>query len=104
MEPAVCDPSDPSALTEADLPILKEQHEISNEMIKRDREGRGFTFTTTTIDSDWGPCIYKRISGCGPAPSTWRLPLGATCTPACSWATPQYLAISEGRYQHRVCG
>ena len=41
MEPVVCDPSDPSALTEADLPILKEQYEIlAKEMIKRDREGR----------------------------------------------------------------
>ena len=66
MEPVVCDPSDPSALTEADLPILKEQYEIlAKEMIKRDREGRGFTFYHYMIDLTGGPCIYKRISGCG---------------------------------------
>lgn len=51
MEPVVCDPSDPSALTEADLPILKEQYEIlAKEMIKRNREGRGFTFYHYMID------------------------------------------------------
>ena len=66
MEPVVCDPSDPSALTEADLPILKEQYEIlAKERIKRDREGRGFTFYHYMIDLTGGPCIYKRISGCG---------------------------------------
>ena len=64
MEPVVCDPSDPSALTEADLPILKEQYEIlAKEMIKRDREGRGFTLYHYMIDLTGGPCIYKRISG-----------------------------------------
>ena len=41
----MCIRDSPSALTEADLPILKEQYEIlAKEMIKRDREGRGFTF------------------------------------------------------------
>ena len=45
MEPVVSKPGDPSALTAEDLPILKEQYEIlAKEMIKRDREGRGFTF------------------------------------------------------------
>ena len=66
MEPVVCKPSDPSALTEEDLPILKEQYEIlAKEMIKRKREGRGFTFYHYMIDLTGGPCIYKRISGCG---------------------------------------
>ena len=59
-------PTDPSALTAEDLPILKEQYEIlAKEMIKRDREGRGFTFYHYMIDLTGGPCIYKRISGCG---------------------------------------
>ena len=66
MEPVVSKPGDPSALTEEDLPILKEQYEIlAKEMIKRDREGRGFTFYHYMIDLTGGPCIYKRISGCG---------------------------------------
>ena len=66
MEPVVSKPGEPSALTEEDLPILKEQYEIlAKEMIKRDREGRGFTFYHYMIDLTGGPFIYKRISGCG---------------------------------------
>lgn len=66
MEPVVCAPSDPYALTEKDLPILFEQYEIlAKEMLKREKEGRGFTFYHYMIDLEGGPCIYKRISGCG---------------------------------------
>ena len=66
MEPVVCDPKDPSALTEEDIKIVMEQYEIlAKEMIKRDKEGRGFTFYHYMIDLEGGPCIYKRISGCG---------------------------------------
>ena len=66
MEPVVSSPDDPCALTEADLPVLKEQYEIlAKEMIRRDAEGRGFTFYHYMIDLTGGPCIYKRISGCG---------------------------------------
>ena len=66
MEPVVCAPSDASALTEADLPVLFEQYEIlAKEMIKRKSEGRPFTFYHYMLDLKHGPCIYKRISGCG---------------------------------------
>jgi uncharacterized protein len=66
MEPVVCSPTDKNALTKEDLPILFEQYEIlAKEMIKRDKEGRGFTFYHYMIDLKGGPCIYKRISGCG---------------------------------------
>ena len=66
MEPVVCPPGDPYALTEEDLPKLFEQYEIlAKEMIKRKREGRGFTFYHYMIDLENGPCIYKRITGCG---------------------------------------
>lgn len=66
MEPVVCKPDDPYALTEEDLPVLFEQYEIlSKEMLKREKEGRGFTFYHYMIDLKGGPCIYKRISGCG---------------------------------------
>ena len=66
MEPVVCAPTDASALTEADLPELFEQYEIlAKEMIKRKREGRPFTFYHYMLDLKHGPCIYKRISGCG---------------------------------------
>ncbi len=66
MEPVVCAPTDPYALTEEDLPKLFDQYELlAKEMIKRKKEGRGFTFYHYMIDLSHGPCIYKRISGCG---------------------------------------
>ena len=66
MEPVVTAPNDPAALTPEDLEIVKDQYEIlAKEMLKRDREGRGFTFYHYMIDLKQGPCIYKRISGCG---------------------------------------
>ncbi len=66
MEPVVCPPGDPYALTEEDLPKLFEQYEIlAKEMIKRKREERGFTFYHYILDLKNGPCIYKRITGCG---------------------------------------
>ena len=66
MEPVVCAPNDASALTEEDLPKLFEQYEIlAKEMIKRKKNGNGFTFYHYMLDLTHGPCIYKRISGCG---------------------------------------
>ena len=66
MEPVVCPPGDPYALTEEDLPKLFEQYEIlAKEMLKRKKEGRGFTFYHYMLDLKNGPCIYKRITGCG---------------------------------------
>ena len=66
MEPVVCAPGDPMALTEEDLPIVCEQYEkLAELMLKRSREGRPFTFYHYMIDLEDGPCIYKRISGCG---------------------------------------
>ena len=66
MEPVVCAAGDPSALTEEDLPIVLEQYEkLAELMLQRDREGRPFTFYHYMLDLQHGPCIYKRISGCG---------------------------------------
>ena len=66
MEPVVCAADDPSALTEEDLPIVMEQYEkLADLMLQRDKEGRPFTFYHYMIDLTGGPCIYKRISGCG---------------------------------------
>ena len=66
MEPVVCPPGEPYALTEEDLPVLKEQYEkLAFEMLRREREGRPFTFYHYMIDLAHGPCIYKRLSGCG---------------------------------------
>ena len=66
MEPVVCAPEDPSALTPADIEIVKQQYEeLAALMRQRDKEGRPFTFYHYMIDLSGGPCIYKRISGCG---------------------------------------
>ena len=66
MEPVVCAAGDPSELTEEDLPIVLEQYEeLAKLMLERDDEGKPFTFYHYMIDLTGGPCIYKRISGCG---------------------------------------
>lgn len=66
MEPVVCAPGDPSELTKEDMAIVMEQYEkLAELMLKRDKEGKPFTFYHYMIDLTGGPCIYKRISGCG---------------------------------------
>ncbi len=66
MEPVVCAAGDPSELTEADMVIVKEQYEqLAALMLEKDREGKPFTFYHYMIDLTGGPCVYKRISGCG---------------------------------------
>ena len=66
MEPVVAAPEDPGALTAEDLPVVMEQYEqLAKLMLEREREGRPFTFYHYMIDLTGGPCIYKRVSGCG---------------------------------------
>ncbi len=66
MEPVVCAPGDEAALTEQDLPIVFEQYEkLAELMLEREKAGKPFTFYHYMIDLTGGPCIYKRISGCG---------------------------------------
>jgi uncharacterized protein len=66
MEPVVTSPDSPSALTKEDLPVLFEQYEIlAKDMLRGEREGKPITFYHYMIDLEHGPCIYKRISGCG---------------------------------------
>ncbi len=66
MEPVVGPASDPSSLTQEDLPIVLEQYEkLAELMLERRKEGKPFTFYHYMIDLKGGPCIYKRISGCG---------------------------------------
>ena len=61
MEPVVA-----AALTEEDKPIVMKQYEqLAELMLERDKEGKPFTFYHYMIDLKGGPCIYKRISGCG---------------------------------------
>ena len=66
VEPVVAGPEDDYAITEADLPVLMEEYDrLAMEMIKRRKEGRGFNFFHFMIDLEGGPCVAKRLSGCG---------------------------------------
>ena len=66
MEPVVCAPGDEAELTPSDMEIVKDQYEkLAELMLERHKEGRPFTFYHYMIDLTGGPCIYKRISGCG---------------------------------------
>ena len=66
MEPVVADPSEDYAIREEDIPaILKEYDKLAVEYIKRKKEGRGFNFFHFMIDLKAGPCVAKRMAGCG---------------------------------------
>lgn len=66
MEPVVASPDAPYALREEDLPVLFDQYEkLATEMVRREKNGKGFTFFHYMIDLEGGPCIAKRIAGCG---------------------------------------
>ncbi|QIB70576.1 thioether cross-link-forming SCIFF peptide maturase [Aminipila butyrica] len=66
MEPVVAEPGADYALTEADLPqLLAEYDRLAQAMLQRKKEGKDFRFYHYTIDLTGGPCIVKRISGCG---------------------------------------
>ena len=66
VEPVVLPDESEFALRREDLPVLFEQYELlAKEMLKREKEGRGFTFVHFMIDRDAGPCVYKRTKGCG---------------------------------------
>ena len=68
IEPVVSAPDAPYALREEDLPQLFSEYEkLALEMLDRERRGEGFNFYHYTVDLTGGPCIYKRVSGCGVA-------------------------------------
>lgn len=66
LEPVVSLPEEPYSIREEDVPYLKEQYDkLAKEYIKRRKEGRGFTFFHFMIDLTGGPCVAKRLTGCG---------------------------------------
>ena len=68
IEPVVASPDAAYALKEEDLPQLFEEYEkLALEMLRREEKGEGFSFYHYTVDLQGGPCIYKRVAGCGVA-------------------------------------
>ena len=66
VEPVVADEKEEYALQWEDVPkICEEYDKLAKEIIKRNKEGRAFNFFHFMIDLTGGPCVYKRLSGCG---------------------------------------
>ncbi len=66
IEPVVGGEDEPYAIRQEDLPqIMEEYDKLALEYIKRAKEGRGFQFFHFMIDLNQGPCVAKRLSGCG---------------------------------------
>jgi len=67
IEPVVLEDGHPLAIREEDIPEIFDNYDkLYNEMVRRKREGKDeFTFYHFNIDLQGGPCVYKRISGCG---------------------------------------
>lgn len=66
MEPVVARPEEDYALRMEDVPaILEEYDELALEYIRRKKEGKGFNFFHFMINLEGGPCVAKRLSGCG---------------------------------------
>ena len=66
VEPVVAPDTEEYAIKEEDIPKILEEYDIlAKEMIKREKEGKGFNFFHFMIDLTGGPCVYKRLSGCG---------------------------------------
>ena len=66
MEPVVGEEDESYAIRWEDIPKVKEEYDIlAKEYIKRKKEGRGFNFFHFNIDLKQGPCVAKRLSGCG---------------------------------------
>ena len=66
IEPVVAEDGESYEIREEDLRVIFEQYDLlAKEMIKREKEGNGFTFFHFMIDLTGGPCVAKRLSGCG---------------------------------------
>lgn len=66
MEPVVSLPEEEYAIRKEDIPAVCEEYDkLAVEYIKRQKEGRGFQFFHFMIDLEQGPCVAKRLSGCG---------------------------------------
>lgn len=66
IEPVVLEKGHFLELKEEHLPEIFENYDkLYDEMVRRKKEGDEFNFYHFNIDLNGGPCVYKRISGCG---------------------------------------
>lgn len=66
IEPVVASEEESYAIQKEDIPqICEEYDKLAKEYIKRKKEGRGFELFHFMIDLEQGPCVAKRLSGCG---------------------------------------
>ncbi len=66
VEPVVADPKEPYALREEDIPqLLAEYDKLAVGLLERHKRGQGVNFFHFMIDLSGGPCVAKRLSGCG---------------------------------------
>ncbi len=66
IEPVVGEDSDFYSIKKEDLPQIFEEYDVlAKEMIEREKAGKGFQFFHFMLDLDGGPCVAKRLSGCG---------------------------------------
>ena len=66
MEPVVAPPEEAYALTEEDVPkVCQEYDKLAQTMLERKKEGKSFNFFHFMIDLSGGPCVAKRLAGCG---------------------------------------
>ena len=66
VEPVVAGPEEGYALKKEDIPkLLEEYDKLAAEIVKRKKEGKGFNFFHFMINLEGGPCVAKRLSGCG---------------------------------------
>ena len=85
IEPVVASPEEEYAIREEDLPVILEQYDqLAAEYIKRKKEGRGFNFFHFMLDLKAGPCVAKRLSGCGSGTEYLAVTPGGISIPAIS--------------------
>lgn len=66
IEPVVAENEEPYAIREEDVPGIKEEYDkLAAALLKRQKEGKGVNFFHFMIDLAGGPCVAKRLSGCG---------------------------------------
>ena len=94
----MADPSEEYALREEDLPKIMEEYDLlAKEMIKREKEGKGFNFFHFMIDLTGGPCVYKRLSGCGSG-------TGISCRNSMGGFLPDATSLLGRRISDGKCG